>query len=200
MKGLGPPDEARVAQAEADLDTVFALYDKILAKQKYLAGDDLTLVDLFHLPNASALKEVGYKGTFEKYPKVDKWFKGLQERLGSRLRHWRDKQLWNLGTARSAQISVVEGNGMFYFLKDYKLKGSFSRLCRLKVFRCLRSLMCPFRIVLQSTSTVLINAVATQPIQGHSISGFWSHDRLHLGLKSVVVCISDHPRIHTDTA
>lgn len=80
IKDLGPPDEARVAQAEVDLDTVFAIYDKILTKQKYLAGDELTLADLFHLPNASALKEFGYRGTFEKYPNVDKWFKGLQER------------------------------------------------------------------------------------------------------------------------
>ena len=80
VKGLGPPDEARVAQAGAGLDEVFAYYDTVLAKQKYLAGDELTLVDLFHLPNGSALKAFGYKGTFEKYPNVDKWFTGLQER------------------------------------------------------------------------------------------------------------------------
>lgn len=80
IKGFGPPDEARVAQAEADLDDVFAYYDKVLAKQKYLAGDQLTLVDLFHLPNGSALKSFGYKGTFEKYSNVDKWFTELQER------------------------------------------------------------------------------------------------------------------------
>ncbi|WEW56273.1 Glutathione S-transferase hmp2 [Emydomyces testavorans] len=80
MKGLGPPDEARIAQAESDLDTVFAVYDNILAKQKYLAGDELTLADLFHLPNASALKAFGYQKTFEKYPNVDKWFESLQER------------------------------------------------------------------------------------------------------------------------
>jgi len=80
MKGLGPPDEARVAQAEANLEEVFAYYDTILAKQKYLAGDEMTLVDLFHLPNGSALKAFGYKGTFEKYPNVDEWFTGLQGR------------------------------------------------------------------------------------------------------------------------
>ncbi|MCJ1455425.1 Glutathione S-transferase hmp2 [Mycoblastus sanguinarius] len=80
MKSLGPPDEARVAQAEADLDEVFAYYDNVLNKQKYLAGDEITLVDLFHLPNGSALKAFGYKRTFEKYPNVDKWFTGLQER------------------------------------------------------------------------------------------------------------------------
>ncbi|KAL8783526.1 MAG: hypothetical protein Q9213_004572 [Squamulea squamosa] len=80
MKSLGPPDEARVAQAEADLNEVFGYYDKVLAKQRYLAGDELTLVDLFHLSNGSALKAFGYKGAFEKYPNVDKWFTGLQDR------------------------------------------------------------------------------------------------------------------------
>ncbi|MCJ1399391.1 Glutathione S-transferase hmp2 [Xylographa trunciseda] len=80
MKGLGPPDKARVAQAEADLDEVFAYYAKILAEQAYLAGDELTLVDLFNLPNGSALKAFGYKASFEKYPNVDQWFTGSQER------------------------------------------------------------------------------------------------------------------------
>lgn len=80
MKGLGPPDEARVAQAEADLDSVLAYYDKILAEHRYLAGDELTLADLFHLPNGAALKAGKWIELFEKYPNVDKWFKGLQER------------------------------------------------------------------------------------------------------------------------
>ena len=80
MKGLGPPDKAKVAHAEANFDEVLAYYDEVLAKQKYLAGDELTLVDLFHLPNGSAMKAFGYKEMFEKYSNVNKWFTGLQER------------------------------------------------------------------------------------------------------------------------
>ncbi|OMP82713.1 Glutathione S-transferase PARB [Diplodia seriata] len=80
MKGLGAPDEARVAQAEKDLDTVLAIYDEILAKQRYLAGDELTLADLFHLPNGAALKGGKWKEMFSKYPNADKWFTELQER------------------------------------------------------------------------------------------------------------------------
>ncbi|KAM5488919.1 Glutathione S-transferase hmp2 [Microsporum audouinii] len=80
VKGLGPPDEARVAQAEADLDTALAIYDKILARQEFLAGDELTLADLFHLPNASALWAFGYQDTFKKYANVVKWFESLQRR------------------------------------------------------------------------------------------------------------------------
>ena len=55
-----------------ELNEVLAYYNEVLAKCKYLTGDELTLVDLFHLPNGSALKAFGYKGTFEKYLKVDK--------------------------------------------------------------------------------------------------------------------------------
>lgn len=70
---------ARVAQAEADLDNVLAVYDKILAKQKFLVGDEVTLADLFHLPNGAALKAGKWKSVFEKYEHVARWFKGLQE-------------------------------------------------------------------------------------------------------------------------
>lgn len=80
MKGLGAPDEARVTQAEQDLDKVLSVYDKILEKQKYLAGDELTLADLFHLPNGSALRKGKWRDIFEKYPYTEKWFKELQER------------------------------------------------------------------------------------------------------------------------
>nr|POE62536.1 glutathione s-transferase hmp2 [Quercus suber] len=78
-KGL-PTDHARVAQAEVDLDKVLNYYETVLNRQKYLAGNVLTLVDLYHLPNGSALKAFGYRGYFEKYPAVDRWFTGLQMR------------------------------------------------------------------------------------------------------------------------
>jgi glutathione S-transferase len=80
MKGLGEPDMARVAQAEADFDKVLSVYEEILAKQKYLAGDDFTLADLFHLPNGAAMKAGKWNEIFLKYPNVDRWFKGLQAR------------------------------------------------------------------------------------------------------------------------
>jgi glutathione S-transferase len=80
MKGLGEPDMVRVAQAEKDFDTVLGVYEEILSRQKYLAGDDITLIDLFHLPNGAAMKAGGWKDMFTKYPNVDKWFKELQAR------------------------------------------------------------------------------------------------------------------------
>jgi glutathione S-transferase len=46
----GAPDEERVAALEKTLESRLVAYEKILAKQRYLAGDALTLADLFHLP------------------------------------------------------------------------------------------------------------------------------------------------------
>ena len=77
---LGGPDLTRVAQAEADLDAVLAVYDKILATQKYLVGDEITLADLFHLPNGAALRAGKWRAIFEKYENVERWFSGLQGR------------------------------------------------------------------------------------------------------------------------
>ena len=79
-QGLGPPDETRIAQAEADLDIVLSVYENVLSRQKYLAGNTLTLVDLFHLPNGAALKSGKWERSFSKYPHVNRWFNDLQAR------------------------------------------------------------------------------------------------------------------------
>lgn len=79
-KGLGAPDLARVAQAEADFEFVLSYYDGLLENQNYIAGDELTLTDLFHLPNGAALYAGKWKELFEKYPNTLRWFKSLQQR------------------------------------------------------------------------------------------------------------------------
>lgn len=56
------------------------MYDTILAKQKYLVSDEITLADLFHLPNGAALKAGKWKSTFRKYANVNRWFNELQGR------------------------------------------------------------------------------------------------------------------------
>lgn len=70
----------RVRQAEQDIDAVLAVNDKV-AIQKYI-GNELTLANLFHLPNGAALMISKLKEVFDKYPNVNRWFKELQERKG----------------------------------------------------------------------------------------------------------------------
>lgn len=71
-------DEAVLATSLTTLDAVFGVYDGILAKQKYLAGDHLTLADLFHVPYGAAAKKAGAKDVFERYPYVKTWFEELE--------------------------------------------------------------------------------------------------------------------------
>jgi glutathione S-transferase len=80
MKGLGAEDPAMVEKHAAALDAALAVYEVILAKQPYLAGSQLTLADLFHLPYGSFAQKLGYAATFDKYPNVKKWFDGLMAR------------------------------------------------------------------------------------------------------------------------
>nr|GAT61296.1 predicted protein [Mycena chlorophos] len=53
-------------------------YNTILGKTRYLAGDELTLADLFHLPIAPFVAEGS--DVFEKYPNVACWVKELSAR------------------------------------------------------------------------------------------------------------------------
>ncbi|KAL1965221.1 hypothetical protein VTN77DRAFT_5975 [Rasamsonia byssochlamydoides] len=80
MKGEGAPDEAKIAALVTKLEGVLAGYERILSKQRYLAGDTLTLADLFHLPYATLVETLGYKDTFAKYPAFAKWLAELQGR------------------------------------------------------------------------------------------------------------------------
>lgn len=79
-KGLGGPDEAQLAKHAAALDTTLAVYEGILSKTKYLAGDKVTLADLFHIPYGVMARDTGYLNLFEKYPHVKKWFEELLAR------------------------------------------------------------------------------------------------------------------------
>jgi glutathione S-transferase len=72
MSGAGKTDEKRVQELATMLEGKLAGYERILAKQKYLAGDEVTLADLFHLPYGSQLAEQGFKWLEDeaKFPNV----------------------------------------------------------------------------------------------------------------------------------
>lgn len=66
-----------MAKHAAGLDTTLAVYEQILSTQKYIAGDKLTVADLYHVSYGALARQAGYLETFEKYPHVEKWFAGL---------------------------------------------------------------------------------------------------------------------------
>ena len=65
------PDEAVYEQNNTILEAKLDIYEKILSKQKYLAGDELTLADLFHLPYGTLISAAG-SDAIDKRPNVSK--------------------------------------------------------------------------------------------------------------------------------
>lgn len=70
-----PAFDAQIKKLEAKLD----VYDKILSKQKYLAGDELTLADLFHLPYGALLPVAGSNVITDR-PNVARWWNDISSR------------------------------------------------------------------------------------------------------------------------
>jgi len=73
------PDQEVVEKHIADLSGKLDVYDKILSKQKYLVGENITLVDFFHLGLGSGLASMGYN-VMESKPNVARWFKDISSR------------------------------------------------------------------------------------------------------------------------
>ncbi|PPQ98158.1 hypothetical protein CVT26_003204 [Gymnopilus dilepis] len=78
MKGL-KTDEARFNEYIDTLSKKLDGYERILSKQKYLAGNELTLADLYHLPYAEMLPKAGSNIMQEK-PNVARWLKDISSR------------------------------------------------------------------------------------------------------------------------
>ncbi|KAK4685956.1 glutathione S-transferase, partial [Tremellales sp. Uapishka_1] len=69
-------DDARVAAESEALAGRLDAYETILSKHKYLAGNELTLADLFHLPYGKMAQELGhFKAlTDGAHPNVARWW------------------------------------------------------------------------------------------------------------------------------
>ncbi|CAF1186489.1 unnamed protein product [Adineta steineri] len=74
------PDPIKVAQYREDLGSKLNVYENILSKQPYLAGQVYTMADLFHLPCAQFIIKFGDGDLFESRPNVKQWW----ERISSR--------------------------------------------------------------------------------------------------------------------
>ncbi|KAG8952801.1 hypothetical protein FRC04_003726 [Tulasnella sp. 424] len=78
MKGT-PTDEKRFQYLVDTLSSKLDGYERILSKQKYLAGNEITIADLWHLPYAE-MSEKFAPQVYESHPKVNAWYKELKER------------------------------------------------------------------------------------------------------------------------
>ncbi|KAM6497623.1 Glutathione S-transferase, C-terminal-like protein [Amanita muscaria] len=81
FKGL-QPDEELAKNHRTALAAKLDVYEKILSKQKYLAGDEVTLADLFHLPYGAKLfhADVGAGDLIDSRPNVKRWWNDITSR------------------------------------------------------------------------------------------------------------------------
>ncbi|KAK7448521.1 hypothetical protein VKT23_013783 [Stygiomarasmius scandens] len=75
-----PKDEVKYEEAIKTLSDKLDGYERVLAKQKYLAGNEITMVDLFHLPFGSMLVQGGSDIMTSKGPNVARWWKDVVSR------------------------------------------------------------------------------------------------------------------------
>ncbi|KAF8214852.1 glutathione S-transferase [Mycena galopus ATCC 62051] len=74
------PDQALLDAQLEILDKKLDAYDVILGKQRYVAGDKLTLADLFHVPHAPMVGAVE-GDIMTRKPNVARWYKELVEQI-----------------------------------------------------------------------------------------------------------------------
>ncbi|KAI0092247.1 glutathione S-transferase-like protein [Irpex rosettiformis] len=78
-----PTDEALVAEQVSKLEAKLEGYEAILSKQKYLAGEYVTLADLYHITFGFYIVEEGGLMLFTdeaKYPNMARWWKDITSR------------------------------------------------------------------------------------------------------------------------
>jgi len=73
-------NEERAKEHITQLESKLDAYDAILGRQKYLAGDEVTLADLYHLPTGGYVFDQLGLGGLEKRPNVQRWWKDISSR------------------------------------------------------------------------------------------------------------------------
>jgi len=75
-----PENKEVVESSIKELGLRLDIYDQILSKQKYIAGDEITLADFYHVPFGLILGEEAGCNILETKPNVARWFKEISTR------------------------------------------------------------------------------------------------------------------------
>ena len=79
MKGL-PTVTPIVDDFSAKLKLKLVVFNQILGKQKYMAGDEFSLVDIFHMPYTAMLYKIGLGELIDEQPNVKAWWERVSTR------------------------------------------------------------------------------------------------------------------------
>lgn len=56
------------------------VFETILAKQKYMAGDEFSVIDIYYLPHTQKLFEIGEGELITSRPNVNAWWESVSTR------------------------------------------------------------------------------------------------------------------------
>ncbi|KAI9573206.1 glutathione S-transferase [Boletus coccyginus] len=76
----GKADQGKVDEYLKTLEAKLDAYNTILGNQEYLAGDNLTLADLQHLPYGGMLYVAGHGDVIGKRPNLARWWNDISNR------------------------------------------------------------------------------------------------------------------------
>lgn len=74
------PDSKLVEELRSRLDEILNVLDIILGRQTYMAGENLTVVDLFYMPYFHHLHETVWPGFLDAKKNIARWWEILKER------------------------------------------------------------------------------------------------------------------------
>ncbi|KAH0828989.1 glutathione S-transferase [Lanmaoa asiatica] len=80
VMGGGQTDPSKVTEYLGKLEARLDVYDVILGKQKYMAGENVTLADLQHLPYMGMLFVAGHGDVIKNRPNVARWWNDISNR------------------------------------------------------------------------------------------------------------------------
>lgn len=97
------PDQSLIEINEKKLANVLDIYERRLGENEYLAGDEFTLADLSHLPNANYLVTMTERGRklFTARNNVERWWKAISARPS-----WR--QVVQIQNEKPGQLKKLE--------------------------------------------------------------------------------------------
>ncbi|KAI4762497.1 glutathione S-transferase III [Aureobasidium sp. EXF-3400] len=78
--GRGEPDPAVVRGLEAQFGEVLDYYEKLLSRQPYVTGSNVSLVDLYHLPWLYFLPRLSMEDEISSRENVAAWYQKMQRR------------------------------------------------------------------------------------------------------------------------
>ncbi|KAM5377284.1 hypothetical protein ACJZ2D_005103 [Fusarium nematophilum] len=82
LKLYGHPQSICTLRVRTILEEKELEYERILSKNKYLAGNEITLGDLFHLPYGVTVEQLRFGELVAKCPAVENWWNELKEGKG----------------------------------------------------------------------------------------------------------------------